>query len=80
MKEDVQIKAAREKSGKTQAQVAKEIGIAKTAYQRYECGKVIPNAIMGVKIAKALETTSEKLWYTNLSYSTANSAQKARAI
>ncbi|MBQ3442149.1 MAG: helix-turn-helix transcriptional regulator [Selenomonadaceae bacterium] len=60
------IKAAREQSGKTQAQVAKEIGIAKAAYQRYECGKVIPNAIMGVKIAKALGTTSEKLWYTDL--------------
>lgn len=66
MKEDTTIKAAREKSGKTQLQVANELGIAKTAYQRYECGKVIPNVIMGVKIAKALGTTSEKLWYTDL--------------
>lgn len=66
MKEDTAIKAARERSGKTQQQVANEIGIAKTAYQRYECGKVVPNAIMGVKIAKALRTTSEKLWYTDL--------------
>lgn len=66
MKEDTLIKVAREQSGKTQAQVAQEIKIAKTAYQRYECGKVVPNAIMGVKIAKALGTTSEKLWYTDL--------------
>ena len=66
MKEDVSIRAAREKLGKTQLQVANELGIAKTAYQRYECGKVIPNAVMGVKIAKALCTTSEKLWYTDL--------------
>ena len=66
MKEDTTIKAAREQSGKTQVQVAKEIGIAKAAYQRYECGKVIPNVIMGVKIARALGTTSEKLWYTDL--------------
>lgn len=60
------IKTAREQSSKTQAQIAQEIGIAKTAYQRYECGKIIPNAIMGFKIAKALRTTSEKLWYTDL--------------
>ena len=66
MKESTTIKAAREKSGKTQLQVANEVGIAKTAYQRYECGRVIPNAIMGVKIAKALQTTSEKLWFTDL--------------
>ena len=54
--------AARKQSGKTQAQVAQKIGIAKAAYQRYECGKVIPNAIMGVKIAKALGTTVENIW------------------
>lgn len=66
MKEDTAIRAAREQSGKTQQQVANELGIAKTAYQRYECGKVIPNAVMGVKIAKTLGTTSEKLWYTDL--------------
>ena len=66
MKDFDTIKAAREQSGKTQAQVAKEIGIAKAAYRRYECGKVIPNAIMGCKIAKALGTTSEKLWATYL--------------
>ena len=66
MKVNTTIRAAREQSGKTQAQVAQKIGIAKAAYQRYECGKVIPNAIMGVKIAKALGTTSEKLWATDL--------------
>ena len=66
MKQIKIIKAAREQSGKTQAQVANEIGIAKAAYQRYECGKIIPNVIMGIKIAKALGTTSEKLWYTDL--------------
>ena len=62
MKKSTPIKAARIQSGKTQQQVADEIGIAKTAYQRYECGRVIPNAIMGVKIAKTLGTISEKLW------------------
>ena len=54
--------AARKQSGKTQAQVAQEIEIAKTAYQRYERGKVIPNVIMAMKIAKSLNTSVEKLW------------------
>ena len=62
MKLDTPIRAAREQSGKTQLQVAQEINIAKAAYQRYECGKVIPNAKLANRIAKALKTTSEKLW------------------
>ena len=61
MKNDKLI-AARKQSAKTQTQVAKEVGIAKNAYQRYEQGKVIPNAKLGNKIAKALNTTSENLW------------------
>ena len=57
---------ARRNSGKTQAQVAKEIGMIKTAYQRYEQGKVLPNVVTAIKIAKALNTTVEDLWgYTN---------------
>ena len=54
--------AARKQSGKTQEQVAKEIGIAKTAYQRYEQGKVVPNVLMAIKIAKSLNTSVENLW------------------
>lgn len=54
--------AARKQSGKTQAQVAKEIGIAKAAYQRYERGKVLPNVITAIKIAKSLNTHVENLW------------------
>ena len=59
------LKAAREQSGKTQAQVAKEIGIAKTAYQRYERGGVIPNVFTAIKIAKTLDSTVEELWGGN---------------
>lgn len=61
MKNEVMI-AARKKSGKTQKQVATEIGIAESAYRRYELGNATPNAIMGNLIARNLETTSEKLW------------------
>ncbi len=58
--------ATRKQSSKTQAQVAKEIGIAKNAYQRYELGKVKPNEILAIKITKALNNTVEDLWdYTN---------------
>jgi len=54
--------AARKQSGKTQTQAAKEIGIAKNAYQRYEQGKVILNAIFANRIARIPKTTSENLW------------------
>ena len=40
MKGDTPIKAARKKLGKTQVQVAKEVGVAETAYQQYEYGNV----------------------------------------
>ena len=54
--------AARKQSGKTQAQVAKEIGTAESAYQRYEHGTRTPNTIMGNRIARAINSTVEKLW------------------
>ena len=56
------LKEARIQSGKTQVQVAKEIGVAETAYQKYEHGKSIPSVIMGNRIARSLGTTSEKIW------------------
>lgn len=62
MKNPEIIKAARRKSGKTQKQVAKDIGVALRLYQKYESGEVIPSVIIGNKIAKALNTTSDKLW------------------
>jgi len=58
------IKTVREKSGKTQAQVALEVGVVLRLYQKYESGKTLPNVIIGNKIAKALNTTSDKLWNT----------------
>ena len=62
MKPITPLKAAREQSGKTQKQVAEEIKTAQCVYQRYEYGKQIPNAKVGNRIAKALGTTSERLW------------------
>lgn len=46
--------AARKQSDKTQAQIAKEIGFAEVAYQRYEYGKREPKVTTAIKIANAL--------------------------
>ena len=51
---NVRLQAAREKSGKTQAQVAKEAGIQPVTYQRYEYGSLIPNVRTAIRIADAL--------------------------
>ena len=56
------LRAAREQSGKTQAQVAKETGISELAYQRYEYGKRTPCATTAIRIARALGSTVEALF------------------
>ena len=54
---NMQLRAAREKSGKTQAQVAKEVGIAVNLYQRYEYGRNEPSVYTAIRIADALGVT-----------------------
>ncbi len=56
----MELRAAREKSGKTQAQVAKETGIAEAAYQRYEYDKVEPRVRTAIRIADAIGVKSYK--------------------
>ena len=46
--------AARKQSGKTQAQVAKEIESTEIAYQRYEYGMREPKVTTAIKVANAL--------------------------
>lgn len=58
----MELRAAREQSGKTQAQVAKEAEISEVAYQRYEYDKVEPGVRTANRIARAVNSTSEKLW------------------
>lgn len=62
---NVALRAAREQSGKTQAQVAKEVGIAEIAYQRYEYGTTEPRVRTAIRIADALGTTVEALFREN---------------
>ena len=59
---NVKLQATREKSGKTQAQVAKETGISEQAYQRYEYGKREPGVKTAIRIADALGTTVEEIF------------------
>ena len=56
------LKAAREASGKTQAQVARETGISEQAYQRYEYDKNEPGVRTAIRIAKAVGSTVENLF------------------
>ena len=57
--------AARQRSGKTQKQAAKELGIFEQAYQRYEYGAGANTIQTAIRIAKMYNTTVEKLWNTN---------------
>lgn len=58
----MELKAAREKSGKTQAQVALEIGVTDRAYLYYEKGQKKPRVDVAIRIARALGTTVEALF------------------
>ena len=55
---NMQLRAAREASGKTQSQVAKEIGVSELSYQRYEYGQREPRAAVAIQIAEALGVKS----------------------
>lgn len=56
------LKAAREHAGLTQAQVANKALISERVYQNYEYSKNEPNVRTAIKIAKALGSTVEKLF------------------
>jgi transcriptional regulator with XRE-family HTH domain len=51
------LQAARKKSGKTQAQIAKEAGVSKLTYQRYEYGQNEAGVRTAIRIADALGVT-----------------------
>ena len=59
---NITLRLAREASGKTQAQVAREIGVSEQMYQRYEYGRCEPSVQKAIRIAKAVGSTVEQLW------------------
>lgn len=58
----MELRAAREQSGKTQAQVAKEAKVSEVAYQLYEYGKREPGVRTAIRIARSLGRTVEDLF------------------
>ncbi len=58
----MKLRAAREASGKTQTQVAKEAAISESQYQNIEYGKSEPGVRTAIRIAKALNSTVEELF------------------
>lgn len=61
----MKLRAAREASGKTQAQVAREVQISERVYQSYEYGTYEPGVQTAIRIARALKSTVEKLFSDN---------------
>jgi putative transcriptional regulator len=59
---NMELRAAREASGKTQAQVAKEAKVSERVYQDYEYDKCEPGVRTANRIARAVNSTTEKLW------------------
>ena len=58
----MELRATREKSGKTQKQVAEEVGVSERLYQDYEYDKRCPNVRTAIRIARALESSVEELF------------------
>ena len=54
---NLKLRAMRERSGKTQAQIAKSVGITEQTYQRYEYGMQVPSVRTAIRIADALDVT-----------------------
>lgn len=59
---NMNLRAAREAAGKTQAQVAREAHISEVAYQLYEYEKREPGVRTAIRIAKVLGRTVESLF------------------
>ena len=58
----MELRAAREKSGKTQAQVAEEAGVRERTYQYYEADEKEPRVRTAIRIARVLGSTVETLF------------------
>ena len=56
------LKAARKASGKTQAQVAKEVGITERGYQEIDAKNEYRAVRTAIRIARALNSTVESLF------------------
>lgn len=60
---NMQLQAARKQSGKTQVQVATEVGISVAQYQNIEYAKSAPNVRTAIRIARAVGCAVEDVFY-----------------
>ena len=58
----MKLKAARETSGKTQAQVAKVVGITERGYRKLEAKEEYKAVDTAIRIARVLNSTVEELF------------------
>lgn len=63
----MELRAAREQSGKTQAQVAKEANVGERLYQDYEYDKREPGVRTAIRLARVLDSTVEALFGDSIS-------------
>lgn len=59
---DTALKRQRLSKGITQVEIAQKCSITESSYQRYESGQREPRARTAIRIARALNTTVEKLF------------------
>ena len=55
------VKMYRERAGLSQKELAEMVGVGQQMIAKYEEGSKIPNVFNAVQLAKALQTTCEKL-------------------
>jgi DNA-binding XRE family transcriptional regulator len=60
-----QIADNRRRAGKSQADVAGEVGIGRTHFSQIERGEVLPSVLLARRIAEALDCTIDDLWPQN---------------
>lgn len=72
----MKLRAIREQSGKTQAQVAKEAKVAERLYQDYEYDKREPGVRTAIRIARALNSTVEDLFGAKIAQSCAKASNR----
>lgn len=59
---NTKLKERREKTGLTQVAVAAKAKVSVRAYQKYEAGQRVPNAVVAKLIAQTLHSTVEDLF------------------
>lgn len=59
----VRLKAARDAADLTQAQLAERAGVSRKTINTVENGVFIPSTLLALRLARALETTVEALFY-----------------